>query len=678
MNGNASKKKWNMSIVIIGTIVVLFLIFGVLATIFGYLGFTDAFKAEFTETTYRMADTATVLVNGDLFNDYLNGERLDDYARSKNNLDIYCKKIHVTMMYVIVVDTTDYGRFVCVMESIDNSVENTDYVEWERGHKRDTTNDEYREKYRAIYEEGSAYESVFRYDPGDGQRAHITTMMPVKDSEGRVAGILCVHRMMNEIEGVIGNYMFRVGLTSIGMAIIAAVVYAILVGRYFIRPIRRVSAEATRFAKESTKSEPLGEISRFSDISNLATSIDTMETDMLAYVDDLTAATTEKERLAAELSVASAIQETSIPNVFPPFPDRKEFDIYASMTPAKEVGGDFYNFFLIDDDHLAFVIGDVSGKGIPASLFMMATNILISDRALMGGTPAEILSYVNERICERNQVDMFVTLWLGIFEISTGKISAANAGHDDAVVIRKDGRVEQIKTKHGLVVGAMSTVKYHDFEITLEKGDKIFIYTDGVPEATDTNGNLFTMARMLQSLEGGHTGTPRDVLDSVNRSVNAFVGDAPQFDDLTMLCLERKEDETLGRALTVDAKQENLGEVTAFAEAFLEENDCPPKALVQLGIVIDEVFSNIASYAYEGGEGKAEIRIFKTDDEITLVFTDEGIAFDPLAKEDPDVTLSAEDRPIGGLGIFIVKKSMDDVSYKRENGKNMLTIKKKL
>ena len=254
MNGNAPKKKWNMSIVIIGTIVVLFLIFGVLATSFGYLGFTDAFKAEFTETTYRMADTATVLVNGDHFADYLKGERLDEYDRSKANLDVYCKKIHVTMMYVIVVDTTDYGRFVCVMESIDNSVENTDYVEWERGHKRDTTNDEYREKYRAIYEEGSAYESVFRYDPGDGQRAHITTMMPVKDSEGRVAGILCVHRMMNEIDGAIGNYMFRVGLTSIGMAIIEIILeFSNSIGS-------RTSAKNTSAASTGTSSKIIASI----------------------------------------------------------------------------------------------------------------------------------------------------------------------------------------------------------------------------------------------------------------------------------------------------------------------------------------------------------------------------------------------------------------------------------
>ena len=261
---------------------------------------------------------------------------------------------------------------------------------------------------------------------------------------------------------------------------------------------------------------------------------------MLRYMENLTKATAEKERIAADLSLASTIQENSVPNVFPAFPDRKDFDIYASMTPAKEVGGDFYNFFLIDDDHLAFVIGDVSGKGIPAALFMMVTNILISDRAHMGGTPGEILTYVNRNICAHNPADMFVTLWLGMIELSTGKVIAANAGHDDAAVCRRDGTFELYKTRHGFVAGGMDGVQYRDFELQLDPGDKLFLYTDGVPEATRADNAMFGMERMLDALNAHRAGTPQQILEGVHASVNAFVGDAPQFDDLTMLCFERK------------------------------------------------------------------------------------------------------------------------------------------
>ena len=204
------------------------------------------------------------------------------------------------------------------------------------------------------------------------------------------------------------------------------------------------------------------------------------------------------------------------------------------------MGGDFYNYFFIDDDHLALVIGDVSGKGIPGALFMMVTNILISDRTRMGGTPGEILTFVNNNICEHNEAEMFVTLWLGILEISTGKLIAANAGHDDAAVYRKGGDFELFKTKHGLVVGAMQGIVYKDFEIELGKGDKLFLYTDGVPEATDTNNQLYTIDRMVEALNKVKEGSPKEILEGIYRSVNEFVGEAPQFDDLTMLGIELK------------------------------------------------------------------------------------------------------------------------------------------
>ena len=245
----------------------------------------------------------------------------------------------------------------------------------------------------------------------------------------------------------------------------------------------------------------------------------------------------ENERYITELSLATRIQANSLPKEFPPFPDRNEFDIYASMTPAKEVGGDLYDFFLIDDDHLALVIGDVSGKGIPAALFMMVVSALIHNAAINETSPAKVLTLVNRQICSRNPEEMFVTVWLGVLEISTGKLMATNAGHEYPALKQADKSFELLKDKHSVAIGAMDGVRYREYQIQLEPGDKLFVYTDGVAEATDSNEQLFTTARMIDALCKADNGTPEDVLNAVRGDVDQFVGKAPQFDDLTMLCL---------------------------------------------------------------------------------------------------------------------------------------------
>ena len=249
----------------------------------------------------------------------------------------------------------------------------------------------------------------------------------------------------------------------------------------------------------------------------------------------------KSKKLAAtqvELDMATEIQTGMLPSAFPAFPNRSEFDLYASMDPAKEVGGDFYDFFMIDDDHLGMVIADVSGKGIPASLFMMSAKILINDHSTMGGTPADILERVNKRVCANNDSHMFVTVWLGILEISTGKLTSASAGHEYPM-INTNGKFELLKDKHGLAIGAMDIARYRNTEVTLKKGDSIFVYTDGVAEATDANLQLFGTDRTLEALNAIPEGTPQEeVLTRVRAAVDAFVKEAPQFDDLTMLGLK--------------------------------------------------------------------------------------------------------------------------------------------
>ena len=526
------KLRSSMSLNVLGGLVFLMLLFGLIVSIIGNSCFVNAFKDEYATVTYHMADSAASFINGNHINDYLAGREEEEYTQTKRRLDISTQKMNVSLLYVIAVDTSDYGSFVSVFNSVNNSVDDSEYTEWEIGYERKATNEEYSQKYRALYEHKS------------------TTRVPIQNRDGDVTALMCVQRPMREMENAFRPYVLLILSVVLFMVILISALATLFLKNSIIHPVEKVSKEATRFAKESAKGEPLGKISRYEDIQNLADSIDRMETDMVSYIDNLTAVTAEKERMGVELSIAAQIQANSLPDVFPAFPNRNEFDIYALMDPAKEVGGDFYNFFLIDDDHLALVIADVSGKGIPAALFMMVTNILISDRTMMGGTPGEILSFVNENICARNRADMFVTVWLGILEISTGKLTASNAGHENPVIYRKGKHFEVFKDPHGFVIGGLEGMRYKDYEIRLNKGDKLFLYTDGLPEATDSDQKLYTVERMAKELNLYQDGSPQEIIEGMQISVNDFVGDAPQFDDLTMLCIEIKDEDIKNNAQT--------------------------------------------------------------------------------------------------------------------------------
>ena len=421
---------------------------------------------------------------------------------------------------------------------MNNEVDNTEYTPWELGYKRNTTNDEYRAKYKAIYEEGSPYETIYRFKTTDGQHPHITTMVPVKNIDGEIVAILCMQRPISELYDARKPYIRSMIISTILLALAASSIAVVILRRQVVKPVRKVSDEAVRFARENTLGESLGDISRIKEIFNLASSIDTMEKDMINYVKNLTEVTAEKERIHTEMSLATRIQADMLPNVFPAFPDRSEFDVYASMDPAKEVGGDFYDFFLVDADHLCMVMADVSGKGVPAALFMMASKVILKNNAMMGKAPATILSETNAAICANNREEMFVTVWMGILEISTGTLIMANAGHEYPILKKAGGQFEVFKDKHGFVIGGMAGIKYKECSVQLEPGDKLFVYTDGVPEATNSENELFGMERTISALNECTDASPEDVLKGVRSAVDSFVKDAEQFDDLTMLCME--------------------------------------------------------------------------------------------------------------------------------------------
>lgn len=246
----------------------------------------------------------------------------------------------------------------------------------------------------------------------------------------------------------------------------------------------------------------------------------------------------EKERIGAELHVATQIQASMLPCVFPAFPEYEEFDIFASMNPAKEVGGDFYDFFLVDQDHLALVMADVSGKGVPAALFMMITKTLIKNAAQSGLSPKAVLETVNNQLLENNEAGMFVTVWFGIYQISKGRLTAANAGHEYPAVKRAGGSFELFKDKHGFVMAGMEDVSYREYEMELHAGDVLFVYTDGVTEATDENKQLYGTDRMLEALNRKAEESAQELLQEVRTDIDRFVGNAEQFDDITMMAVK--------------------------------------------------------------------------------------------------------------------------------------------
>ena len=534
------KIRSNMAIYITSSVVSLLVLFGIIVCISGILSFTNAFDEMNSTTTFHMAYTAASLVNGDHIKAYLAGEEPEEYARTKRILDAYCHRMSVSLIYVIDVDQSDYERFVSVFNAVDNTVDDSNYVPWEIGHKRETTNEEYRKNYEALYAKEKEYATIYRLRPGQGLKPHITTIVPVTNSEGDVTALLCIQRPIHELETAIIRFMLHIVVIVLIMGALASHLAARSLAKWVFIPIKRVSDEASRFARENTKGEELGDVSRFEEIDTLSRSIDKMETDMVNYIENLTAYTAERERIGMELSFAKNIQHSSLPAKFPAFPDRTDFDIYAYMKPAREVGGDFYNFRLLDDDHLAMWIGDVSDKGVPAALFMMAINIVINNRASMGGTPAEIMAFVNNNICEHNEANLFVTIWLGILEISTGRLTFVNAGHEEPALYRKGGSFELYKTKHNVAVGVFPDIEYTNYDIHLGRGDKLFVYTDGLPEATNASEEQFGTQRMIEALNEEPDIPPQKILENVNEAVNRFVKDAEQFDDLTMLCLEYK------------------------------------------------------------------------------------------------------------------------------------------
>lgn len=376
------------------------------------------------------------------------------------------------------------------------------------------------------------------------------------------------------------------------------------------------------------------------------------------------------ERIDKELEFARQIQHSALPSVFPPYPNRIDFDIFAQMYTAKEVGGDFYDFYLLGKDKLAFLIADVSGKGIPAAMFMMTAKTLIKSLVESGIEPSDAFTKANNKLCENNEAGMFVTAWLGILDLNTGLLKYVNAGHNPPLIKRNGKYFEFLCSKPNFVLAGMENIKYKTNEIQFSPGDEIFLYTDGVTEANDTSYELFGDDRLLESLNENDCLTVEQLCKKVKSDVDRFVGNALQSDDITILsvklnCLLSDD------SIVVSPYSDSMNLVYKFTDNKIKGLSLDKSIANKIMLVADEMYSNIINHS---GATYAKVSLCRTDKGAILTFTDNGEAYNPLVTENPDISLSAEERESGGLGIYIVKKTASSIDYSSKDGFNILTV----
>ncbi|MBQ7588166.1 MAG: PP2C family protein-serine/threonine phosphatase [Lachnospiraceae bacterium] len=393
-------------------------------------------------------------------------------------------------------------------------------------------------------EEFSMYTTNVHIDPdvsNMGGEWVCSAYEPIYDSAGNAVSTVGVDIDMNQVMADRNHFRYRMINFSFVITVLTVIIGIMLVRKYAVKPIEQLTEGAKAFSDEeegySKESVISMDIHSGDEIETLYNETRIMQLKILDYVANITKITAEKERISAELNVATQIQADMLPRIFPPFPERNEFDLYDSMNPAKEVGGDVYDFFMIDDDHLGLVMADVSGKGVPAALFMVIAKTLIKNRALSGNYsgPGEVLADANNQLCEGNEAELFVTVWFGILTISTGHVIFASGGHEYPAFYRLEEGFRIEKDKHGMPLATMEGLKFRETETDLKPGERLFLYTDGVTEATNGEQELFGEKRMIESLQRHSKDSIEDMLLNVRKDIDAFVGDAPQFDDLTML-----------------------------------------------------------------------------------------------------------------------------------------------
>ena len=628
----------------------------------GYFEFAGALKQQYMEIANGIAEYAALSMDPETLEQYLETKTADEaYNSTREQLQHTADAEDCSVIYVAKVHTDTKER-----EYIYNVVSKASgFSPYDIGF-RDTVNDEFLKVYDSILK-GETQLHNFMYS----RKGYTTSVYPVEDADSGVVAIVGVVKNMDLLTSAKNSYICQIILIEALIAILSGVVWVVYMRRRIVVPVQQLSEAALNMVEHlEDGNSPELVVKHDDELRELADSFATMYREVGAYIAKLETVTAEKERIGAELDVAAKIQSSMLPCIFPAFPDRNEFDIYATMDPAKEVGGDFYDFFMVDADHLAFVVADVSGKGVPAALFMVIGKTLIKDHTGLHDDLGEVFTEVNNILCASNSEEMFITAFEGVLNLKTGELRYVNAGHEIPFLCRKGGVFEPYKVRAGFVLAGMQGIRYRAGSIQLEPGDKVFQYSDGIPEAINSEKAPYGMKRLESVLAKNSEKAPSELLPLVKADVDAFVGDADQFDDITMLCIEFKGNGRKAEiSLTPDA--ESVKTVAEFLDTTLEAWEIPMKVVSKLQIVADEIYSNIVRYSQAKN---AKVTAVQNGTVLSLRFEDDGKPYDPTTAAEPDITASAEEREIGGLGIFIVRNMMDSMDYRYKDGHNVLTL----
>lgn len=518
----------------------------------GYIQFRNATYKSYNDFAYEIGETALSYVDADSITGYLNEEFFDPETKQflpDDKYDTMAGEIYNLYLNTSMYDYSS-GIYLCVpyVENGDYLLKNLfdvriieaeDKAPWEVG-VVDKMGVDNPEEVMRIFNTGTRSEEYFVHKSAFGYNS--TAILPVKDSGGSTVALLMSDMPMPFVNETLNRFLINTALVTSLVVILFIGAFLAFLRRHVTNPLQIVHAEADAFISSEMKlSEQLPGITQSDEIGKLAQSVYQMEINTKNYVDNLTAVTAEKERISTELNVATSIQAGMLPALYPKFAGRDDFEVCAVMDPAKEVGGDFYDFFFIDPTHLAIVVADVSGKGVPAALFMVIAKTLIKNRTLLGGTPGEILTDVNSQLVESNESGLFVTAYLAILDLETGELLSANAGHEHPALRRADGSYELIVSRHNIALCAMDGIEYRTNSSTLAEGDSVFLYTDGVTEATDSETELFGDERLMSALNKNPAASPDEIVNNVRQAINEFVGEAEQFDDITMLAFKLKK-----------------------------------------------------------------------------------------------------------------------------------------
>jgi sigma-B regulation protein RsbU (phosphoserine phosphatase) len=387
----------------------------------------------------------------------------------------------------------------------------------------------------------------------------------------------------------------------------------------------------------------------------------------------------QKDRMQEELNVGRDIQMSMLPVEFPPFPDRTEFDLHALLKPAREVGGDFYDYFFVSDDEICLIVGDVSGKGVPAALFMAVTKTMLKTSTIDDASPASIMTRVNDELSEDNPASMFVTVFLALVNVRTGEFRYCNAGHNPPYVLHKSQPITCLDSRHGPIIGAMPGIAFKEDKGQLAEHDTLYVFTDGVTEAMDVEGNLYSEQRLEEFFSGLGPATSKAITDASLQEIEEYALGAEQSDDITILAFQFNQSKgdmaSQVLELTAAADLSEIQRVNDSVESFCREAGLPPGISQKLGIILDDLLNNTISYGFnDEAEHEIEIRIEHADGRLVIKVSDDGIPFNPFDQVGPDTTLSVEEREIGGLGVLLEKEMTNSQAYQRLSNRNIVTL----